>query len=104
MKLIVDLFKGPGNLAWDLGRFVAFGAGVAMVAGQAWNIWLGLPIDLGPGGLGGGLGAVLAGQAALIFAKDKAGSDARAVAALTPTAASAAPCPPARPKRKARRK
>lgn len=83
MKLIVDLFKGPGNLAWDLGRFVAFGAGAAMLAGQVWNIILGLPIELGPTGLGGGLGAVMAGQAALIFAKDKAGADARLTQAVT---------------------
>lgn len=83
---IRDLFKGPGNGFWDLGRIVAFGAGIAMLAGQAWNIWLGLPIELGPTGLGGGLGAVMAGQAALILAKDKAGADARltmAVAAAT---------------------
>lgn len=82
MKLIVDLFKGPGNIAWDLGRFVAFGAGVCMVAGQVWNIILGLPVELGPTGLGGGLGAVMAGQAALIFAKDKAGADARLTQAV----------------------
>lgn len=75
--IISDIFKGPGNQYWDLGRFVAFGAGAAMLAGQAWNIWLGLPIELGPTGLGGGLGAVMAGQAALILAKDKAGADAR---------------------------
>lgn len=85
MKLIKDLFKGPGNLAWDLGRFVAFGAGLAMLAGQAWNIYLGLPVELGPTGLGGGLGAVMAGQAALIFAKDKAGAEARVAQAVAKT-------------------
>lgn len=83
--IISDLFKGPGNVAWDLGRFVALGAGLCMLAGQAWNIWLGLPIELGPSGLGGGLGAVMAGQAALIFAKDKAGAEARLTQAVTQT-------------------
>lgn len=81
-RLLGDLFRGPGNAYWDLGRFVAFGAGVCMLAGQVWNITLGLPIELGPTGLGGGLGAVMAGQAALIFAKDKAGADARLTQAV----------------------
>lgn len=82
MNFIKDLFKGPGNLAWDLGRFMATGAGLAMIAGQAWNMALGLPIELGPTGLGGGLGALMAGQAALIFAKDKAGAEARVANAV----------------------
>lgn len=103
MKLIKDLFKGPGNLAWDLGRFVAFGAGFVMVVGQAWNMWLGLPIELGPTGLGGGLGAVMAGQAALIFAKDKAGAEARLTQAVAHTVAAEEPPKPT-PKARARRK
>ena len=51
---IIDLFKGPNNEAWDLGRIVA-GVGVLMMlGGQVWNILLGLPLELGPTGLGGG--------------------------------------------------
>lgn len=100
MKLIYDLFKGPGNLAWDLGRLIAFVASAMMLAGQVWNIWLGLPIDLGPTGLGGGIGAALAGIGALIFAKDKAGAEARAVNAVTQTVEG---CPPENLKRKRRR-
>ena len=100
MKIIKDLFKGPGNIAWDLGRFVAFGAGIAMLSGQVWNIWLGLPIELGPTGLGGGLGAVMAGQAALIFAKDKAGAEARLTQAVAHNVEQEPPKPAVKPKKK----
>ncbi len=75
MKFIKDLFWGPGNLAADLGRIIAFGAAVMMLCAQIWNVRLGLPIDLGPGGLGGGLGVVMGGIGALIYAKDRAKSE-----------------------------
>jgi hypothetical protein len=66
-----DLFKGPGNLYWDLGR-IAVGVGLFQsFSATAWNIYLGQPIDLGPAGLLGGMGAFFTGCAALIYAKDK---------------------------------
>lgn len=102
MKWFKDLLKGPGNLYWDLGRVLAFTAALMMLGGQAWNIWLGLPIELGPTGLGGGLAAVLGGMAALIFAKDKAGAEARLTTAFAHNVEEE--CPPAKPKRKGRRK
>lgn len=87
MKIVKDLLKGPGNLAWDLGR-IAVASGVLLVIySTAWNIWLGLPIDLGVTGLPGGLGAFFGGCAALIYAKDKAGAE-------TKVANSIADCPP----------
>lgn len=100
MKLIKDLFKNPGNLAWDLARFIATGGGLLMVAAQAWNMHLGLPIELGPTGLGGGLGAVMAGQAALIFAKDKAGAEARLTQAVTHNIEQEPPKPSPKAKRR----
>lgn len=89
MKFIKDLLKGPGNIAWDLGRLgVAVGI-VNMTAAVYWNISLGLPIELGPTGLLGGMGAFFTGCAALIYAKDRASAEnkvAVAVAEATPAA------------------
>jgi hypothetical protein len=90
MKLLKDLFMGVGNQAWDLGRIIA-AAGIAMMlGGQVWNILLGLPVELGPTGLGGGLGLVLTGAAAMIYAKDRAKAET--------TVAQAMDCPPAKRK------
>lgn len=72
MKLLKDLFMGINNVSWDLGRIVGALGIAMMLGGQVWNILLGLPIELGPTGLGGGLAAVLGGAAALIYAKDRA--------------------------------
>lgn len=71
-KFVVDLLKGPENGHWDLGRILALASSVAMIGGEIWNMLLGLPLDLGPGGFGGGMAAVLGGAAALIYAKDRA--------------------------------
>ncbi len=87
MKMLRDLFMGVGNSAWDLGRIVGAVGILMMLSGQAWNVLLGLPIDLGPAGLGGGLAAVLGGSAALIYAKDRAKSEntvAKAMEACPP--------------------
>lgn len=65
-----DLFYGPGNVYLDLGRILATATAAALLGAQAWNIYLGKEIDLGPGGLGGGLAAVITAIAALIAAKD----------------------------------
>lgn len=87
MKIVKDLLKGPSNLYWDLGR-VAVLTGVLMVmASTGWNVWLGLPIDLGVTGLPGGLGAFFGGCAALIYAKDKANAETKVAQAIVD-------CPP----------
>lgn len=72
MKWLKDLFYGPGNQHLDLARVVGGLAPSTLVAAAAWNVYLGLPIDLGPAGFGGGFAAVLTAAAALIYAKDKA--------------------------------
>lgn len=68
--ILADLFCGPGNFHWDLGRKVVAFCFLAMGVGLVWNIIAGQPVDLGPAGLGGGLAAVLGSAAALIAAKD----------------------------------
>lgn len=65
-----DLFYGPGNVYLDLGRILATATAAALIGAQFWNIYLGKEIDLGPGGLGGGLAALITAIAALIAAKD----------------------------------
>lgn len=65
-----DLFKGPGNVYWDLGRIIAALAVLAPIAAALWNVHLGKEIDLGPGGLSGGIAAILTAAAVLIAAKD----------------------------------
>lgn len=67
-----DLFYGPDNGGLDLGRVIVAFFGALMGLGTLWNIHLGKELDLGPGGLGGGIGAVLGAGAALIAAKDRA--------------------------------
>lgn len=71
-KFLKDLFYGPGNEAADIGRIGGGLAVLAMFTAAGWNVWLGLPIELGPTGFGGGLAAVLGGAAAWIYAKDHA--------------------------------
>ncbi len=72
MKLLQDLFMGVGNANWDLGRILGAIGVLMMLGGQAWNMALGLPLELGPTGLGGGLAAVIGAAAALVYAKDRA--------------------------------
>lgn len=86
MKLLVDLFKGPDNQYWDLGRVVAFLAPTSLVASAIWNVMLGLPIDLGPTGFAGGLAAVVTACAALIYAKDRARAENTVAGAINTTA------------------
>lgn len=71
-SFIGDLFKGPGNAYWDLGRILSTIVAVALIGGQLWNIHLGKELDLGPTGLGGGFAAILTAAAAFIAAKDMA--------------------------------
>jgi uncharacterized transporter YbjL len=70
LKVFQDLFKGPANVYWDLGRWVVGICVILMVAATIWNMYIDQPIDLGPGGLGGGLAGLLTAGAALIAAKD----------------------------------
>lgn len=70
IKFFADLWKGPGNAYWDLGRIAATISILSLIGGQLWNIHLGKEIDLGPGGFGGGLAALVTACAVLIAAKD----------------------------------
>ncbi len=72
MKFLRDLFMGVGNANWDIGRIGGALAVLSMFLAAGWNIALGLPIELGPTGFGGGLAAVLGGAAAWVYAKDRA--------------------------------
>jgi hypothetical protein len=85
MKFIIDLLKGPDNQHWDLGRILALGSSLSMLGGEIWNVSLGLPLELGPTGFGGGLAAVLGGAAALIYAKDRARAENTVATALKET-------------------
>jgi hypothetical protein len=87
MKILKDLFYGPGNTAADLGRIIGAVGVLMMLGGQVWNVLLGLPLELGPTGLGGGLAAVIGAAAALVYAKDRARAEntvAKAVSEATP--------------------
>lgn len=68
---VADLFKGPGNAYWDLGRILGFLAPTSLILTAIWNMHLGKDIDLGPGGFAGGMSAVLTAVALFILAKDR---------------------------------
>ncbi|HYC66039.1 MAG TPA: hypothetical protein VEC14_15015 [Reyranellaceae bacterium] len=68
-RFVEDLLKGPGNVYWDTGRCLAVLGAAMMLGGQIWNVKLKQPIDLGPAGLGGGLGAFLTAAAVFLAAK-----------------------------------
>lgn len=89
IKFLKGLFYGPGNADPDIGRIVGTLAVFSMFIAAGWNVSLGLPIELGPTGFGGGLAAVCTGVAAWIYAKDRAKAEnvvAKAVSDATPTA------------------
>jgi hypothetical protein len=65
-----DLWYGPGNDHLDSGRVLAWIAVTSLIAGQVQDIYLRQPIDLGPGGLGGGLAAVVGALGVYLF-KDR---------------------------------
>lgn len=70
MNLLRDLFAGPGNQCWDLGR-IASGWGFVLYTGTiAWQAVTEAPIDLIQ--LATGYAALLAGAGALIALKDRA--------------------------------
>jgi len=64
-----DAFYYSGNEHLDLGRVLAFLGATAEVGAAVWNMHLHKDIDLGPGGLGGGLAAVLTAAAGFLAAK-----------------------------------
>lgn len=70
MTLLRDLFAGPGNAAWDLGRFMAAGSFVSLIAAQTHALIIGQTFD--PLEFGGALAALLTGAGALISLKDRA--------------------------------
>ncbi len=70
VKVLKDLFAGPGNKYWDLGRIVSAFSVVTLIGATIWNMHLRQPIDIGPSGLGGGLAALLTAAGVLIAAKD----------------------------------
>lgn len=69
IKLLRDLFMGPGNQAWDLGRFMACGGFLSLVGAQFHALYLGQTLDVFQ--FGGAIAAVLGGAGALIALKDK---------------------------------
>jgi hypothetical protein len=93
MKFLRDLFMGIGNDHWDIGRIGGGLAVLSMFAAAGWNVMLGLPIELGPTGFGGGLAAVLGGAAAWIYAKDRARAETTVAKAMEA-------CPPEAPAKK----
>jgi hypothetical protein len=62
-----DLLYGPGNNHLDIGRVTALGAALLLSFAALWNMYLKQPIDLGPGGLGGGLAAILTAAVVYIY-------------------------------------
>lgn len=91
-KFLKGLFYGPGNLDPDIGRIGGALAILAMFLAAGWNVSLGLPIELGPTGFGGGLAAVCTAVGAWIYVKDRAKAEnivAKAVSDATPSASPA---------------
>lgn len=74
-NIVRDLLKGPNNLYWDLGRIMAVVSVAATLVAAYHNYSLGLPIELGPTGLAGGLAAIITASAALILVKDRASNN-----------------------------
>jgi hypothetical protein len=74
MSFFRDLFAGPGNAHWDLGRFMAAGSLVSLVAAQFHALVEGQELNIQDFGLA--LAAVLGGAGALIALKDRARSTA----------------------------
>lgn len=84
MKFFKDLFYGFGNQAADLGRILGALAFFLMIGAAVWNMHLGLPIELDKLGLG--LAGVITASAALIYAKDRARTEATVAPIMAETA------------------
>ncbi len=70
MRLIRDLFAGPGNAHWDLGRVMAAWGLLALTGSQFHALLIEQPLDVSAFGLA--IAAVLGGAGALIALKDRA--------------------------------
>jgi hypothetical protein len=99
-KIFRDLFYGVGNQHAELARILATFSIFAMFFGEGWNVYLGLPLELGPAGFGGGLAAVIGAAAAWTYAKDRAGSENKVANAVVEATPSAPPAKSAVPKAK----
>lgn len=89
-RFLRGLFYGPGNTDPDIGRIGGSLAILSMFLGAGWNVSLGLPLELGPAGFGGGLAAVCTAVGAWIYVKDRAKAEntvAKAVAEGAPPTA-----------------
>ncbi len=91
-RFIQDLFWSTDNLGADLARFLAFAAvvGELIALRHNMNIKPKVPIDLGPGGLGGGMAAILTAAAGFLAAKAWSKKKARESAAIAQNVAVAA--------------
>lgn len=86
VKFWKDIVYGPGNDNADLARLgVALGT-LSVIGAAIWNILLGLPIELGPAGFPGGLGALYIGAAAFVYAKDRGKAENTVAKAINTTA------------------
>lgn len=65
-----DLFYDPTNTHLDPGRVAGWVTIVSVVGATVWNVHLGQPIDLGVGGLPGGLASLL-GAAVIYLIQDR---------------------------------
>jgi hypothetical protein len=68
-----DLLYTPGNDHLDVGRVTALGASALLTGAAIYNMTLHEPIDLGPGGLGGGLAGILTAAVIYIYHDRKDG-------------------------------
>lgn len=76
-QLVQDLFKGPGNNGWDLGRVLGAKAVLIFTGSFAYSVFeKGATIDWSNAGIG--FAAVLAGAGAFIGIKDTAAAKATA--------------------------
>ena len=75
MKLIRDLFMSIDNKAWELARFIAAWSVLSYSFAFLWAL-VRNNATLDYASVGTGYGLVLAGAAALIFAKDSARTNA----------------------------
>jgi hypothetical protein len=77
-----DVFYDTDNLHLDLARVMVFVSIVGELGAAYHNMRLKQPIDLGPSGLGGGLGTILTAGAGLLAAKAWSKKKSRESAAI----------------------
>ncbi len=89
MKLLEDLFKGPGNVSWELARILGAWA-VASYTGVFIGVFVRGAQEIDFSSLGVGYAAVMAGAGGFIWAKDTARTAAISQVSQDKTAAEAA--------------